>query len=84
MLEILLHYFFLTSIWLHHGQRCAIIRSQVLHKELLNALCAYLFNFLSSRSAFTFYSIYVIMSRALQNRCVKYVIETFQKKNMKN
>ena len=33
-----------------------------------------------SRSALLFYSIYTIMPCALQNRCAKYVIRTFQKK----
>ena len=56
-----------------------MICSQVLHKEL-NALCAYLFNFLPSQSMFTCYSTYTIRPCALQNRCGKYVITIFQKK----
>ena len=43
-----------------------LICSEAFHKKLfLNALCAYLFNFLFSWSKFTFYSIYAIMACAL-------------------
>ena len=39
-----------------------LIRNQVFHKKfLLNALCAFLFNFLFSRSTLRFYGIYLIV-----------------------
>ena len=61
-----------------------MIYSQVFDKKLLlNTLCAYLFSFLFSQSRLVFYSIYSIMALALQNRCAKFVINTFQKKNVK-
>ena len=55
-----------------------MISNQVFYnKFLLSALCAYLFNFLFSRSAFRFYSIYLIM-------CKIYVIKVFQYEKLRN